>query len=52
MKHAVASDKSPKLDRIRAFGRMRIPRETERTLFFFLTLSMILLGLLAKVGLW
>ncbi len=38
--------------RIRPKGRIHFTREAERTLFFCLTMAMLLMGLLAKTGLW
>ena len=38
-------------ERIRAFGRTYFSRNTERAIFFFLTVAMLTMGLLAKMHL-
>ncbi len=41
-----ADDHSPKA------GRMYFSKNSERKLFFFLTLAMLLMGILIKLGVW
>lgn len=38
--------------RIREIGRVMVKKETERSLFFYLTLAMLFMGFLAKLGIW
>ena len=41
-----------RMERKRTFGRIHYSKQTESTLFFILTMAMLVMGLLAKVGLW
>ncbi len=45
-KKSDADDHSPKA------GRIYFSRTSERKLFFFLTLAMLIMGILIKLGLW
>jgi hypothetical protein len=38
-------------ERVKAFGRIYFSKNAERTLFFFLTAAMLLMGLLVKMEL-
>lgn len=39
-------------ERKRTIGRLHYSKQTERTLFFILTMAMLVMGLLDKAGLW
>jgi len=36
--------------RMKEFGRIRFSRSTERTVFFILTMAMLAMGILVKMG--
>lgn len=52
MEKPSTSDDMDTISRFKKFGRIRFSKNAERTLFFFLTLAMLLMGLLAKIGIW
>jgi len=52
MKKHNISEKLKIRECIREYGRMHFDKEIERRLFFFLTVTMLVLGLLAKLEIW
>lgn len=52
MKQNLTLTSQTSMERKRTIGRFHYSKQTERTLFFILTMAMLVMGLLAKAGLW
>ncbi len=52
MKDRTTPEPSSIKERFKTFGRVRFNKNTERTVFFVLTLIMLAAGLLVKIEIW
>jgi len=52
MESSTTPEPSSTSERFKTIGRVRFSKNTERTVFFFLTLAMLAAGLLVKIELW